>query len=188
MSRGFAAAQLTRELVAGEQLRWSGQPLAGVRFQAADVLLVPFSLLWGGFAIFWEAEAVLHGAPLLFQLWGIPFVCVGLYLILGRFFYDAWRRSHTVYGFTDQRVLIVVVGARRAVTSLRLKTLPDLSLSESRDGMGSISFGGGAISGLLSGELRGWPGASRRAGPRFELLPQVRSVYEAIQAVQRTAP
>lgn len=83
-SNSLAAIQ--PELVSGENV-WSGQPDADVIFHKEDAYLIPFSLLWGGFTIFWEAAASgfvwsSNGAtePSFFSLWGIPFVLVGQYL------------------------------------------------------------------------------------------------------------
>jgi len=47
-------------------------------------------ILWAGFAIFWERSAIRDGDP--FHLVGVPFVVVGLYIVMGRFLVDAWRR------------------------------------------------------------------------------------------------
>jgi len=77
---------LARELGKGEELLWTGQPKSGVYLEARDAIMVPFSLLWCGFAIFWEGSVLVQNAPLIFKLWGIPFVCIGLYMVVGRFF------------------------------------------------------------------------------------------------------
>lgn len=58
----------------GEQLRWVGQPDPQVHFAPADLYLVPFSLLWCGFVIFWEWQAVTSSESLLFILCESPWV------------------------------------------------------------------------------------------------------------------
>ena len=50
-----SVAAIQPELLSGESILWAGQPNHRVVFHKEDVFLIPFSLLWGGFAIFWEA-------------------------------------------------------------------------------------------------------------------------------------
>lgn len=69
--------------------------------------MIPFGLMWCGFAIFWEYTAVTDRAPLFFILWGVPFVAAGLHFVFGRFFVEARQRESTSYGVTGQRVIIV---------------------------------------------------------------------------------
>jgi hypothetical protein len=134
-----ASRQLAPALRAGETLLWSGRPDPRVRFTSSDALLIPFSLMWGGFAFFWESQVVRSDAPVLFRLWGIPFVLVGCYFIFGRFIYKSRRKTRTAYGLTKGRALISV-GAT-LISDMPLATTPT-SVSHGRDGEHvSIVFG-----------------------------------------------
>jgi len=178
--------ELRSELGAGEKLLWSGQPRGGLRLRPADALLIPFSLMWGGFAVFWEVSVFRLDAPVFFRLWGIPFVLVGLYFIFGRFFADGWQRARTYYGVTNERVLIVSGLFQRQVKSLSLRNLPELTLSERGDRSGNIIFGFGSVPpmyGWLAGSS--WLGRSRQLPPSFELIENARQVYRQIQTAQR---
>ena len=180
--------QIARELSAGERMLWSGQPRQGVVLRGSDALLIPFSLMWCGFAIFWEWSVIgAPEAPAFFVLWGVPFVAVGLYVVVGRFFGEAWQRARTFYAVTDERVLIVSGVFSRKVKSLSLRTLADLSVTERRNGVGSVTFGGGSPFGAMFGGLSGWPGAGAHQGPRFDLIPQAKAVFEIIRTAQRSA-
>jgi hypothetical protein len=173
------------ELRRGERLLWSGQPIQGMRLCVADAFLIPFSIVWGGFAIFWESMVITQGAPLFFMLWGIPFVVVGIYLIFGRFWVDARQRAKTFYAITDNRILIISGIFNRSTRSLNIRTLSDITLTKKQNGSGTVSFGpvnsmfawwGGA----------GWPGMGRYMAPSFDLASNAEEIYEKILAVQNT--
>lgn len=151
----------------------------------ADALMIPFSMLWGGFAIFWEVSAVRGGAPFFFTLWGIPFVAVGLYVIIGRFFADSALRHRTCYAVTNERVIIVSGLFRETMKSLSLRTLSDMSLSTRADGSGTITLGPTTMQSWFAGT--GWPGAGHNAPPALEGIPNARAVHETIRQAQRSA-
>jgi hypothetical protein len=175
---------LRRELGRDERLLWSGAPEQGVRLRPSDALAIPFSLLWGGFAFFWEYSVLQKGAPLLFGLWGVPFVLVGLYMIVGRFFGDAYLRSRTQYGVTDQRVIIVSGWINREVKNLPLASMSDITLSERPNGEGSIQFGPNPFGvPMMFGSAM--PGSGKRMPPMFDLLPKVRDVYSVIMKAKQ---
>ncbi len=177
-------SKLRAQLGLDEHLLWSGQPAQGIRFHPRDLVMVPFSLAWGGFAIFWEWSVARTNAHWLFMLWGVPFVLIGLYLIVGRFFWDAWERSRTYYGLTNRRVMIVTAGRRTKVQSLELVTLGETVLSTSSDGSGSIQFGSMPWAhGWWSGS--GWPGT--QGPPSFETIPDAKRVHEMVRQAQAEA-
>lgn len=180
------AAVIGRELASGERLLWSGRPQAGVLFRASDAFLVPFSLLWCGFAVFWEISAIRGGTPFFFRLFGVPFVLFGLYLVFGRFLADAWQRGRTFYGVTDRSVILVTAGARRTVKRLALRTMSDVSLQEGTGGRGTITFGPAPPFHSWFGG-GGWPKSGHAAVPCFERIENPRTVYDLITGAQRDA-
>lgn len=172
--------EIRRELGPGEQVLWSGRPKQGMLLRPADAFQIPFSLLWCGFAIFWESSVARTGNAF-FMLWGIPFVAIGLYMVVGRFITEARLRSRTFYAVTAQRVLIVSGLFSRTIKSLDIKGLSDMTLSEGSGGRGSIVFGPeGALASMFGGASN-WPGSRQQVAPRFDLIDDARGVYQIIR-------
>jgi len=181
-----ADAIIRAQLSPNEQLLWSTQPRGGIAFRIEDLSLIPFSLLWGGFAFFWEWGVSKDGAPLVFQLWGIPFVVAGLYLIIARFFYDAWLRSNTYYGLTTQRALIVRRTFEESVRGIELNTLGDVTLSVANDHSGTITLGN-APPGSTWPFMSPWNTSYSASAPRFERIERASNVYNQLRDAQRLA-
>jgi hypothetical protein len=175
---------IKRYLMAGEQLIWWGQPKQGFLLTPRDVFLIPFSLLWGGFAIFWETGVAGTGAPFFFLLWGVPFVLMGLYAILGRFFVDAWIRSRTVYGLTDKRVLIVRGSPIAKFLALNLAQLPSVEINEGRNARGTIRFGSGSFFNNFGSMGFGVWMPSLDATPQFLGIDDALAVFDQIQKLK----
>jgi hypothetical protein len=150
--------------------------------------MIPFSLVWCGFAVFWESSVLsAPKAPAFFAIWGIPFIVIGIYMVIGRFFVEARQRASTYYAVTPERVLLVSGLFSRAVKSLNLRTLTDVSLSERSSGEGTITFGPQSPFVGPFGGMSSWPEASQQVGPRFDLVADAKSVYETIRGAQRAA-
>jgi len=179
-----------------EVLLWSGQPRQGIFLQASDIFLIPFSLVWGGFAIFWEITALgifsvanhhPNSSPIgyVFPLFGIPFVLVGLYFIFGRFFFDAAQRRGTWYGITNRRLIISKSSFNSSVNSLDFLTLTNLNLVERKDNSGDVVFGT-PVSTIFANSS--WPGSRRYPLPLgFYLVPQARRIYNLVREAQQAA-
>ena len=100
--------------------------------------MIPFSILWCGFAVFWFVSALASGAPITFCLFGLPFVAVGLYLVFGRFIHTSYMRKRTAYVITNKKII-----RRRGskLDMLHLNNLPSMTLTVNKNGNGTIRFG-----------------------------------------------
>ena len=177
--------KIQKQLSSGESLLWSGGPRQGFILRASDGFMIPFSLLWGGFAIFWEYSVYVSGdAPLFFLLFGGVFVVAGLYIIFGRFIVDMMKRKKTYYGVTNDRILIISDFIMSNVKSINLRTLSDISLSNKSDGSGSITFGPQHPMASWMGGMS-WPGMGQYQGPMFEYVENAKTVYETIRDAQK---
>jgi len=165
-------------LLKGEKIVWCGQPAQGFLLTSRDWVAIPFSLVWCGFAIFWEAGVLATNAPIFMKLWGVPFVLIGLYILVGRFLFDARIRRDVYYAVTDKRVLILRSGLFSKFSAMSLDQLPDATLSESAGGRGSIRFGTAPYWG--GSNFSGWT-PSLDSTPQFLAIENARTVFDQIQ-------
>ena len=174
--------ELRSNLSTGEKLIWTGKPKTGIMFRSTDAFHIPFSLLWCGFAIFWESNAIKTDGDYFFMLWGIPFVLVGLYITIGRFFIDAKKRANTIYGITPDRIIIKSGIFSSEITSLNIKTLTDITINQKSDNSGTLTLGPTDIRSSMMQGME-WPGIKQPL--RLEFIEDVKSVYDKIIDLQR---
>lgn len=130
------ASSAHRWLQPGETVLWEGRPDPKVVFSKQDAYLIPFSVLWCGFVVFWELGVFSSGWGF-GTVWGIPFLLVGLYLTIGRFFYKRFDRRRTQYFITEHRAVVVQSNGQR-VKDAPVASAP-MEVVRSRDGRhGSI--------------------------------------------------
>lgn len=179
---------LNSQLQSGERIIWSGEPAQGLKFRSSDIFLIPFSLMWGGFAIVWETIALISFSKtggaigIIFPLFGIPFVIVGLYMIFGRFIVDNKNRKNTIYAVTNERIIIVSGLFKMSFKTLNLKNIGEYEYTFKRDGSGTITFGSGNN---MSGFGKLFLNQNMRPAPSFEFIPDVKKVYDIINNTQK---
>lgn len=123
------------DLLPGECLLWSGAPKRYPVFDESDKFFVPFTLLWLAFVGFFTFRASSGGAILPLVI-GTVFLCVGLYVDVGRLFIR--RLTSTTYAVTDRRVIARTDG--KELTEY-LSQLKPPSIRADVDGIGTITFG-----------------------------------------------
>lgn len=175
MEKGEAEREIRDCLEANERLLWSGVPIQGFALHRSDAFYIPFSVIIAGIFVFVLVIAATSSqevpAPILILL-----LLVALYLVLGRFPIDKAVRESTAYGLTDRRVIIVSRFPFRRVRTLSLKKVTDLTLEETANGRGTITFGVRPSRIAMSfGPFA--PGAPGRQIPSFAHIPSARDAY-----------
>ena len=125
-------------MIDDEYILWQGKPEKGNLITRQDIFMIPFSIMWCGFAIFWEVTAILEGGSIFFCLWGIPFVCIGIYMVFGRFLHINYMRAHTFYVITNKKI---IRSRNNRIDMLDGKTMPPMHIETFRNGNGTIYFG-----------------------------------------------
>jgi hypothetical protein len=129
-----AAEKFQTELLSGESIHWAGMPNPSKIFHSDDWQTIPFSLIWTGFFVFLEGQALgfwpdsAKPSPTdtFMVLWGIPFLVFGQYIVWGRFLEDAWRKRRTYYAVTNRRVLIIQETWKRKSQFIFLDAIPEI--------------------------------------------------------------
>lgn len=176
--------KLMPHLNSGERLLWSGRPRTGIAFQSGDTFAIPFSAVWFGLSLFALWGGLTSDGPRAPLLFLVPFVLFGAYIFAGRFFHDSWKRSHTYYGLTPERVIIVSGMSARTIQSVSLRTLQDISVKTKEDGSGTIILGPKPSYGSWVAETS-WPGGQWKASPRLRMVPDAQNVYSQIMRAQQ---
>jgi hypothetical protein len=141
---------IVREMGPDEQMRWFGQPRP-TTFLLGSLGLVLFGIPWTAFALFWTAGAAGFEVPdlenpgweLLFPLWGLPFIAVGLGMLSS----PVWairRALRTAYLVTNKRAIIMEGGRSRTVRSIGPESFGNILRREHSTGRGDIVFSGAA--------------------------------------------
>ena len=121
------------------------------------------------------------------MIWGIPFVLVGQYLIWGRFFYSAWKKTRTYYAVTNRRVIVVQEGWKRQMASAYVDTLPTLIKEGDSGGTGTLRF---AQPEPMWSRGRGWgtwDSMSIGNVPTFVDVQDVDNVYRLVSDLREKA-
>lgn len=121
----------------GEHVLWQGRPDPGIEWGQALSAQSLFGIVFTAFSLFWmgAAAAMTWGAGnapgifILFPLFGLPFLLVGLFMAGGHLVWAAYLRRSTVYSVTTRQVFIARdTGAGRTLEAIRIADITDMAL------------------------------------------------------------
>jgi len=200
------------ELASGERIRWIGQPVPQSTFSRQRLVLFLFAFPWILFALFWMAGASgvfdpvngfqgfgqLDTPRLVFAIFGLPFVVVGIGLLWSPF----WMRwcvlqaaQRTAYLVTDSRaivfdggysgnndlaamltLLVQLLGKTTSIRSWTAEQLGRIERVERDDNSGDVIFGEGSL--IPEGDRRS---PSTKAG--FFSIPDAKEVEALLKSL-----
>lgn len=124
-------------LLSDEYVLWEGRPEKGNAFSGRDMALLPFSLIWLAFSLFWEFTVISSGAPIMFGLFGAPFVLIGIYMLFGKSLSGPRLRKKTFYVITNKRI-IIKRGDR--IEIYEKEDIPPMNIKMHKNGNATIYF------------------------------------------------
>jgi len=131
----------------GETILWQGQPDPAIDWRDVLSPLTLFGLFFALFALGWMTfTAVLLGGTdtpalgLVFAVFGLPFLGIGLYLMAGRLWIDAKRRRRTWYTLTTHQAFVAedLLG-QKGLKTYTIAEMPPIELIDGRPG--DVIFG-----------------------------------------------
>lgn len=181
---------IQKELGSEEKLIWSGRPKQGVVVQGLDYISIAIGVLFLAIAISVMATlcSSLFERPEVSVFPAIAaltcFMLLTAFFLFWRFHSDKIYRSHSYYGVTNKRVIIVSKRFSKTVYSLSLSELENVAtIKEYSDKSGSITFA--SREKIRSAHFTPMPIifffiAGGDGIPRFKHIENVRKVFELI--------
>ena len=139
--------RLQKELLSGEHVLWAGKPNRRIVFHRSDLGMIPFSLFWAGFSIFWELGVSGHGfAPdrksvSLHGRLGNPVHFYRSVSGLGTVPLRHVEKTRILYALTNERLLVIVGPPQAKFISGYLRAVPGIEKEMRSDGIGTLKFG-----------------------------------------------
>ena len=127
---------IERYLMANERILWTGQPDPAYRARRIPRATRIFLLFWLAFAFYWTYTAFMEGGA--FGVFGIPFICIGLYSNFGRHFRKDRHKAAVLYAITDKRIIIYDKKHARCVLLKPLSPALPIFYHAGIDGHGTI--------------------------------------------------
>jgi hypothetical protein len=166
-------------------VEWEGRPAGGVLFRGSDLLMIPFSLAWSIPVFLMFGSAASHGvtrssSSLTFLPVAFVFITAAMYITVGRFAIDVWRRRSLRYVLTDRYAVIRGSFPWSQERRIDLTRVAEVTLRRGRGGRGTIEFGSNNVFGAWGRGLYGFGPAV----PAFESISGVDTVYAKIRDIQ----
>jgi hypothetical protein len=169
-------------LRAGETIVWTGKPKSGIRLIESDRIFLPMSIILTGFSGFLDYAMIYYQPDIFYWVITVTLNLIAIYTSFGRFILSKMRREKTFYCITSQRILKCMNNTPPKWSTLPLKNIEKIEYTRESDDSGFILFGDtNPVFPWLLGSIN----FSKEEFPGFEMIADVKSVYELIISLLR---
>jgi hypothetical protein len=166
----------------GEMIVWTGKPKNGIRLIESDRIFLPMSIILIGFSGFLDYVMIYYQPGIFYIIITLTLNLIAVYTSIGRFILSKMRREKTFYCITSQRILKCINDSPPKWSTLPLKNIEKIEYTQENDGAGFILFGD---TNPLFPWLLGSINFSKEEFPGFEMIPDVKKVYQIIISLLR---
>lgn len=132
--------EFQRFLQEDEELIWTGKPNPNFNKMTGRFITIPFGIFFLGFALFWTISA--SGFSVIFSLFGIPFIFVGIFILFGLPIFQKSMKNKTSYAITNKRIIIYKRTFNESINEIRLQNISSMNLVNYNNEVGTIYFNG----------------------------------------------
>lgn len=132
-----------------EALLWTGKPTKEIKLLPAEKFNMLFGIIWTIFSLFWITMATIGAMSasedsltisLVFPLFGIPFLIVGIYFIFIAPIRGRNRRKNMEYALTNKRILILYQGKNTILQAFKYSEIQNINFASDADDVGCVTF------------------------------------------------
>ena len=165
-----------------ENLLWCGASSVKQRFSVKDTPTFLFGIPFLLFAVFWTAMASSASSGdsfgAIFPLFGIPFIAVGIFMVLSLPYKSVKNRNNAVYAITDKKVYILYDNSKQRLISYERYQLSNITVEIKEGNIGNIRFQTGQY--YDTAGRRGRYGTVRAAYDGFFGISDVQYVFRIL--------
>ena len=123
-----------------EKILWCDKPVKNFIIAGAEIFNVLFGAFWLAFSIFWLIMTLVDKNSGALPYFSIPFILLGLWLVLFKHLVQAVKRKKIIYVVTNKRVLVVTTGKEEFVEEFCYSDIAEIDMKADKNGIGSVFF------------------------------------------------
>lgn len=186
------------KLLPGEEILWEGQSQNTNSMNLSKGCSSIFGIFWLGLTLFWTIGAFIATRQatgtdafssimqIIFPLFGLPFVSIGVFLVFGAPIKRKKKNQSTYYYVTDKRIIINIDTQKSPFfTSVFMHDLKGIHTIKNRDNTGNIIFENHFIGRTYSSQGYSTPNIMPGVSNCFYRIADADDVYKLILLQQQ---